>query len=918
MIATFVGYATLVSLLFGLATLGTERVLTARGLPRRLAWSVCLLASLIFPLAMALNARPAPAPVRSAPVIATPTETESLASPGESPAPVRTVVPGLNSPQVTSVRGFRSLVSLDSILRAAWLVSSSALLTLYLLGTLCLRAKARHWPEQQLDGTTVRVTDGLGPAVLRYLRPQIVVPPWVLKALPPIRRMVLAHEREHVAGRDPLLLLGGLIACALAPWNIPLWWQLRRLRFAIEVDCDARVLRHGEDAGTYAEMLLAVSQSRRRVPLGAVALTERSSELERRIRALVNGRSPSRRWFGAAGLALASILIVAATWVSAPPLIDSTSNLRKRPPEDISLGSEWARSAARARYPELFDQEFDGTAVVSLVFNPDGSVHYATKEMFPPGKAPSHVQGVDALEAAGGEVQDEAYAGDEDWVSIGPWLESKNTNRVDVVYAVLKWPIDPARSAARVAAAVRAQFPQLLKDQYQRNVVVFMKDDGTVDRIDSEIIAPGFEISLGLDDPKRFAALGIEANQIGRHGVIYLEGHLSIGYAWPRRLEETLQQDVGQRVAREDTTDDRAIIDHYFADASQTPLHGGERRWILLGRDGQIWATGRGLYLTDTVLLSEIEARFPGIKVSEYWHDPPYESSCLGANETERHRLGVQCVWLTAGSPVTDEASVDLSRRPDVFLEAHVQAIRAGSHGYRSVPTPLKFGQWGAPDVCWALARIQAPGCSLRFLARDVGQDQVEITVGLQLDGEEGIQPLPGGTSRVRYGEQASIPYTDSDARLGVRFSGILVRPVRIAEGADNSTGAAGGSPGDVVGEMLAQLRSELAQVRAGRAAGTGGTLQRADLKVLVGVARSRIGSILGPPDFCAPATGDRNDCRDSPRWTYFFYRFQPPSSHSLSPDVVELTVAAGGGWGLEVHFSDQDIATAASWVEQR
>ena len=35
------------------------------------------------------------------------------------------------------------------------------------------------------------------------------------------------------------------MAVVLMPWNLPLWWQWRRLRFAIEVDCDARVLASG-------------------------------------------------------------------------------------------------------------------------------------------------------------------------------------------------------------------------------------------------------------------------------------------------------------------------------------------------------------------------------------------------------------------------------------------------------------------------------------------------------------------------------------------------------------------------------------------------------------------------------------------------------------------------------------------------
>ncbi|UUZ52386.1 hypothetical protein LP419_22985 [Massilia sp. H-1] len=45
-----------------------------------------------------------------------------------------------------------------------------------------------------------------------------------------------------MAARDPQLLGLALLVLVAMPWNLPMWWQLRRLRHAIEVDCDARVL----------------------------------------------------------------------------------------------------------------------------------------------------------------------------------------------------------------------------------------------------------------------------------------------------------------------------------------------------------------------------------------------------------------------------------------------------------------------------------------------------------------------------------------------------------------------------------------------------------------------------------------------------------------------------------------------------
>ena len=56
----------------------------------------------------------------------------------------------------------------------------------------------------------------------------------------------------------PVTLMPSCLVCT--PWNVPLWWQFRRLRYAIEVDCDASVLRSGGDARQYGETLLAVGQ----------------------------------------------------------------------------------------------------------------------------------------------------------------------------------------------------------------------------------------------------------------------------------------------------------------------------------------------------------------------------------------------------------------------------------------------------------------------------------------------------------------------------------------------------------------------------------------------------------------------------------------------------------------------------------
>ncbi|MDB4870227.1 MAG: peptidase BlaR1, partial [Gemmatimonadales bacterium] len=47
----------------------------------------------------------------------------------------------------------------------------------------------------------------------------------------------------------------------LMPWNLAMWWQIRRLCLAVEMDCDNRVVNRLGDATAYGELLLKVAQA---------------------------------------------------------------------------------------------------------------------------------------------------------------------------------------------------------------------------------------------------------------------------------------------------------------------------------------------------------------------------------------------------------------------------------------------------------------------------------------------------------------------------------------------------------------------------------------------------------------------------------------------------------------------------------
>jgi hypothetical protein len=147
---------------------------------------------------------------------------------------------------------------------------------------------AAKWKHEWLDGTQVRISENFGPAVFGFLRPQVVMPRWLWGADPETRAAALAHEQEHIAAHDRLLSLLVFALLVVMPWNPFLHWQVRRLRLAIEVDCDARVVyrRHTLDATAYAEALQRLRRGGNSEK-AIVAMAEQNSSVQLRIRLLL-------------------------------------------------------------------------------------------------------------------------------------------------------------------------------------------------------------------------------------------------------------------------------------------------------------------------------------------------------------------------------------------------------------------------------------------------------------------------------------------------------------------------------------------------------------------------------------------------------------------------------------------------------
>ena len=268
------------------------------GWPRRFPWVAALTLAIVIPL----SARPA------APVL----EVSAAA-----PSPVTSVVQGAD-PAVPGISG----TGWERAAIAAW--GAASLATLLVFGAILglMNRSRRRWPRRSVDGEDVYVSEGFGPALIGVARPSVVIPDWLLCAGDRAGRVAILHEREHARARDHLTLLYGATIAALFPWSPAVWWMVRNLRGAVEIDCDRRVIASGIPADDYGRLLLAIGVGRHRRWLFTPALVESRHSLERRLKTMAAKRmkwSPLRA-VTMAGLTLAAVVVACDT--NAPTALD--------------------------------------------------------------------------------------------------------------------------------------------------------------------------------------------------------------------------------------------------------------------------------------------------------------------------------------------------------------------------------------------------------------------------------------------------------------------------------------------------------------------------------------------------------------------------------------------------------------------
>ncbi|MDQ3388205.1 MAG: M56 family metallopeptidase [Gemmatimonadota bacterium] len=298
-------YAALVSALLGIGAVALEQLLLLYRRPTRPAWIACVLLSVALPIMLPR----APADELASPIA----DASSGAASGLNVSPeviAGATVPAAEVPPTSTLS--------DTLLRGGWVLGSVAVLVWIATSDRALRRGRRRWRRARIAGIPILVSASTGPAVVGFLRPAIVLPEWVLSWQETRQRLIVEHEAEHLRAGDPRLLLASLLALVLCPWNPVLWWQVRRLRLAVEVDCDARVLRHHPDARGYGALLLEVGRFASGGNLSAAAFSKPHSFLERRIR-MMTRPNPHHRFRTAISLLLLVLGAPVIAFAISPP-----------------------------------------------------------------------------------------------------------------------------------------------------------------------------------------------------------------------------------------------------------------------------------------------------------------------------------------------------------------------------------------------------------------------------------------------------------------------------------------------------------------------------------------------------------------------------------------------------------------------
>lgn len=396
MIASWMIYMVLVSATVSLAAIVVENALRATGMPTRLLW----VAGICFPVITAIVSAWLPMNVEARQLLLPRRDSYAGQAGHVQVADSRSRL--ILRPPSIAVSPNSRLASLDSTLLALWM--TGCLFTLGVFGGAAVRLwRIRTAAEvRDVDGVRVAITPSTGPLVVGVLHPQILIPRWVLELDHRERQLVVAHEQEHLRAHDPALLAFSALAVGFTPWNPFVWFMLRKLGQAIELDCDRRVLRERPDTRAYAHLLLSVASRSQTNLIPLAGLATSTSSLERRFRSMTLKPTRNRAYRVISVFATVPLLLVGTAMIPRPirgtqlgasPTpgqagARATGRVKVASASEISTvkiyatGASFARGgeAPRARTDTITESVFDITSTGD-VFNIDvtnGEMHFVS------------------------------------------------------------------------------------------------------------------------------------------------------------------------------------------------------------------------------------------------------------------------------------------------------------------------------------------------------------------------------------------------------------------------------------------------------------------------------------------------------------------------------------------------------------
>ena len=364
MIAAWMLWSVGIGVLFLVAGLAAERLLTLSGRPTRWVWIVAGAATTVLSVLRIPGGTPDPA------------------------APPPGYAPPLLEPLTVTVARDSMLRSLDDLLVLGWVVLSSLLVVTVLFAFARLVREGSSWQPGSLGSRSVLWSRDTGPTIVGLLRPRVVLPAWVRAIGSTEQELILAHEEEHVRAGDARIRFLMTLPLFVFPWNPALWLQRHRLNLAVELDCDRRVMRRMPGRRhAYGNLLLRVGAGRNGLHrLALVSLSEGRSQLERRIRRLVEKMPRARR------IQVSLLLLGAAAIVTLAVLFPRIRGEDASVPEELVelmaeptftpytvrpdlVNQREIMEALEKEYPPLLrDAGVSGTSIVHFFIDTEGEV----------------------------------------------------------------------------------------------------------------------------------------------------------------------------------------------------------------------------------------------------------------------------------------------------------------------------------------------------------------------------------------------------------------------------------------------------------------------------------------------------------------------------------------------------------------